>query len=91
MGLLKRIDGTQKDEAGKLNNVNESSISGFEISPGMKSSHIKNDKERELKYKIQRRIIEEYANEKDVNKLVSIIDSLTIEIIQKKQHAPVKV
>jgi len=78
MTLLNRINITQKDE---VNNSNKENEILFENNPIKKTP---NNKERELKQKIQRRIIEQYGNEQDIDKLVLNIDSLVIEIIQKE-------
>ncbi|MEK6266336.1 MAG: CpaF family protein [Clostridium sp.] len=78
MTLLNRINITQKDEVVKTNK--EADIL-FENKITKKTD---NDKDRELKQKIQRRILEEFGNVQDIDKLVLNIDSLAIEIIQKE-------
>jgi len=86
MGLLNRINSTQKDEMEKSNKPVESFTSTFENKPIKKVPHGSNIKERELKHKIQRRIIEEFSNEEDVDKLVANIDSIAKEIAQREQE-----
>jgi len=86
MGLLNRINITQKDELEKSNIEVQNFTSTFEKNPIKKAPHMANNKERELKHKIQRRIIQEFGNEQDIDRLVSNIDSLAKEIIQKEQE-----
>lgn len=85
MGLLNRINVTQKDEKEEPNKEVKDFTATFEKNPVKKAPHTINNKERELKHKIQRRIIEEFGNEQDVGKLISNIDSLAREIIQRDQ------
>lgn len=86
MGLLNRINSTQKEEKEALKKEDNSSISTFETKGIKKAPISHNSKERELKSKLQRRIIEEFGSEQDVDKLVLNIDSLAKEIIKKDQE-----
>jgi pilus assembly protein CpaF len=79
MTLLSRLNITQKDE---VNKSNKEVYVLFENNP-IKNNKI-NNKERELKQKIQKRILEEFGNVQNIDKLVLNIDSLAIEIIQKE-------
>jgi pilus assembly protein CpaF len=87
MGLLNRLNVTQKvDEEKSFTKVEktEGVKPVFENRPIKKTPQLSNNKERELKNKIQRRIIEEFGNEADIDKIISQIDSLAIEIIKKE-------
>jgi pilus assembly protein CpaF len=86
MGLLNRINITQKDENEKVTKEVVDFTTSFDNNSIKKTPHTTYNKEKELKHKIQRRIIEEFGNDQDIDKLVSKIDSLAIEIIKNEQE-----
>lgn len=86
MGLLNRMNVKQKDEVEASNKDADNFISTFEKKPIKKAPSTANIKESLLKHKIQRRIIEEFGNEQDIDKLILNIDSLAKEIIQMDQE-----
>jgi pilus assembly protein CpaF len=83
MGLLDRLNITQKDETKKLDKETQNLTPSFENNSIKKSFQIANNKEKELKHRLQRRILEEYGSEQDIDKLILNIDSLAKEVIQK--------
>jgi pilus assembly protein CpaF len=90
VGLLDKINTAQKVEEEKLQaEIEKSEISNpineiKNISP-RKPVDMPLSKEQELKNKLQKKIVEEFKNEDDVEKLVPKIDSMASEIIKKDE------
>jgi pilus assembly protein CpaF len=90
MGLLDRISTVQNIEDEKLKgeaNRPETSISMHEnksASP-KKNVDVPKTKEQELKNKLQKKIMDEFKNEEDVEQLVPKIDSMASDIIKKEE------
>lgn len=90
MGLLNKINTIQKVEEEKLQAEIEKSDASNpatevkNISP-KKPAEVPLSKEQELKNKLQKKIVEEFKNEEDVEKLVPKIDSMASEIIKKDE------
>lgn len=87
MGLLNRINTSQNLDGEKLdkplvNHIEASSSTGDNnIRKSITPSNIK---ERELKSRIQRKMLEQFGNDQDVDKLVYEIDPIAIEIVKKE-------
>jgi pilus assembly protein CpaF len=86
MGLLDRINDTQNlsaDNIARKPNNSESSFVADENKPKKRSS-ISNVAERELKARIQRKILEELGNTQDVEMVVAKIDPIALEVVRKE-------
>lgn len=83
MGLLNRINTSQNNENPKLDSqaVKAGAIGDNKISKRPAPSNVK---ERELKNRIQRTILEKFGNGQDVDKVVSEIDPIALEIVKKE-------
>lgn len=91
MGLLDKINTVQKGEEEKKQAEGgkaENEINSHESksSSSKKAADIPLTKEHELKNKLQKKIVEEFKNEEDVEKLVPKIDSIASEIIKKDEE-----
>jgi len=86
MGLLDRINTTQNiDNAKSAKPLPAEQIKSGENENITKKRGIHaNVKERELKSRIQRKILEQLGNTQDVDKVVSQIDPITLEIVRKE-------
>lgn len=83
MGLLDRINTTQNVDAEKGDNQVEAA-NNDEIIKKRPAAFA--NKEREFKFKIQRKIMEKFGDEQDMDKVVSQLDSIALEIIKKEQE-----
>lgn len=86
MGLMDRINDTQNLSADNITakqNASESSFVAGDNKPKKRSS-ISNVAERELKARIQRKILEELGNTQDVEMVVAQIDPIALEVIRKE-------
>lgn len=83
MGLLDRINTTQNvdDENGDNHVEAENNDEIIKKRPAAFAN-----KEREFKFKIQRKIMEKFGDEQDMDKVVSQLDSIALEIIKKEQE-----
>jgi pilus assembly protein CpaF len=84
MGLLNRISNSQKVQEEKANIQIEKKAVLYDGTIEKHHATIAS-KERELKRKIQRKIMEQFGNEQDIDKVVSEIEPITLEIIKKDQ------
>lgn len=85
MGLLNRINTSQKiyderdkNEAEKLAKAEENFNNEIQ-----KHQLLSNNKERELKNAIQRKIMEQFDSEQDIDKIIAQIDSIALEITKR--------
>ena len=86
MGLLNRINTSQNSDKDKLNNqsVNEEALSdALAANKNRKRPVPSNFKERELKSKIQRKILDQFGNAQDIDRILIQIGSIAIEIVKK--------
>jgi len=87
MGLLDRINDSQNLSAEKIEvrqqTDTESSLGASDIKTKKKSA-ASNSTERELKGRIQRKILEQLGNTQDVDKVVAQIDPIALEILRKE-------
>jgi len=87
MGLLDRINDSQNLSPEKIEvrqqTAAESSLGASDIKMKKKSGH-SNSIERELKGRIQRKILEQLGNTQDVDKVVAQIDPIALEILRKE-------
>jgi pilus assembly protein CpaF len=86
MGLLDRINDTQNLNAdnniAKQNSTSESSFVANE-SKSKKRTGTTNVLERDLKARIQRKILEQLGNTQDVDRVVKQIDPIALEVVRK--------
>ena len=83
MGLLNRINTTQNIDSQK---VDGQIVGEAADNKASKRSAPSNLKERELKNKIQRMILEKFGNGQDVDKVVSEIEPIGLEIVKKESE-----
>lgn len=83
MGLLDRINTTQNVDDEKGDNQVEA-VNNDEIIKKRPAAFA--NREREFKFKIQRKIMENFGDEQDMDKVVSQLDSIALEIIKKEQE-----
>ncbi|MGE5629008.1 MAG: CpaF family protein [Solirubrobacterales bacterium] len=83
MGLLNRINTTQNAEDSKFGSRPEAAMSGSD-DKSKKRPAPSGVKERELKNKIQRKILEQFGNTQDINMVVSKIEPIAHEIAKKE-------
>jgi len=88
MGLLERINSSQSIDSGKVmqpapDEKNNSSFGTADGKAKKRTGHA-NVKERELKAKIQRAILEQVGNTQDVDKVVTQIPIITMEIVRRE-------
>lgn len=82
MGLLNRINNSQKVQEERENNqIEKKDI--FKDSIIEKHQATVVSKERELKRQVQRKIMEQFGNVQDIDKVVSQIGPITLEIIKR--------
>lgn len=91
MGLLDKINTVQKVEEEKKLAEGDKLEGTTNSHENKNASHKKAmdiplTKEQELKNKIQKKIVEEFKNEEDVEKLVPKIDSMASDIIKKDEE-----
>lgn len=91
MGLLEKINTVQKVEEEKKGAEGEKNDSAVHTHENKsisvkKPADIPLTKEQELKNKLQKKIVDEFKNEEDVEKLVPKIDSMASEIIKKDEE-----
>ncbi len=85
MGLLNRINNSQKIQEERENNhIEKKDIFNDSIIEKHQSTVV--SRERELKRQVQRKIIEQFGNVQDIDKVVSQIGPITLEIIKKDQE-----
>ena len=86
MGLLDRINDTQNlsadNSVAKQNTTSESSFVAND-DKSKKRSSTSNVVERELKARIQRKILEQLGNTQDVDMVVEQIDPIALEVVRK--------
>lgn len=85
MGLLNRINTSQNADDSKVGNRSENTISGTD-DKSKKRPAPSGVKERELKNKIQRKILEQFGNTQDINMVVSKIEPIALEIAKKESE-----
>jgi len=86
MGLLNRINTSQNIESEKLNNqaVKSDKTAGSTSDNNIRKRQTpSNIKERDLKSKIQRKILEQFGNAQDIDKVVIQIEPFALEIVKK--------
>jgi len=87
MGLLDRINDSQNLSPEKIEvrqqTAAESSLGANDIKMKKKSGH-SNSIERELKGRIQRKILEQLGNTQDVDHVVAQIDPIALEVVRKE-------
>ncbi|QAT41590.1 CpaF family protein [Clostridium sp. JN-9] len=85
MGLLNRINNSQKVQEDRENNqIEKKDIFNDSIIEKHQSTVV--SRERELKRQVQRKIMEQFGNVQDIDKVVSQIEPITLEIIKKDQE-----
>jgi pilus assembly protein CpaF len=87
MGLLDRINDSQNLSAEKIEvrqqTDTESSLGASDIKTKKKSA-ASNSTERELKGRIQRKILEQLGNTQDVDQVAAQIDPIALEVVRKE-------
>ncbi|MEQ8156424.1 MAG: CpaF family protein [Clostridiaceae bacterium] len=84
MGLLDRINTSQNSD----NPKNNSSVTAGDMQAGFLANKtvnrpvVSNVKERELKNRIQRKILEQFGNSQEVDKVVSEMEPIALEIVR---------
>lgn len=82
MGLLNRINNSQKVQEERENNqIEKKDIFSDSIIEKHQATVV--SKERELKRQVQRKIMEQFGNVQDIDKVVSQIEPITLEIIKR--------
>lgn len=85
MGLLNRINNSQKvQEEREINKTEKKDIFNGSIIEKHQATVV--SRERELKRQVQRKIMEQFGNVQDIDKVVSQIEPITLEIIKKNQE-----
>ncbi|MHC1721439.1 MAG: CpaF family protein [Clostridiaceae bacterium] len=87
MGLLDRINSSQNLDSIKVDSSQASDNKTTDTSTDTKvkkSTGHSNVKERELKTKIQRSILEQIGNTQDIDRVVSAIAPITLEIVRRE-------
>jgi pilus assembly protein CpaF len=85
MGLLDKINTVQKNEEEKLQAETDELEISTTVSP-KKTADAPLSKEQELKNKLQKKIMEEFKDEDDVEKMVPKIDNIASEIVKKDEE-----